>query len=409
MLYAGLWINSPAGPDLPAAFILGWEEWVALPDLGLPAIKAKIDTGARTSALHADLIEPFGDPASLCVRFVVHPRRGHDHPEIVCTAPVVDRREVTSSNGEREMRYVIVTRLSIGDETWPVEVTLTNRESMSYRMLIGRQAIRPDMLVDAATSFRQPKLSFRLYGRAEPAKKLDRSLRLAVVSGKVDAPFIARLADAAQALGHNLDVVDACGVVEFNLGGPMPGLSIDGRLVPHYDAVVPWLAGSGVAAIAVLRQLELMGARSLNTADAVQRLCDPLAVAQALAKRHVPIGDRLLQGPAVAGAVDAVGAHAGCRLRFLVVGGHDVAVVEVSGDRLAPVSRRHHGAERKLAQRAARALRLGLAGVDVDCDPEGSRVAAVSASPELGEFEILAGIDAARLVVEEAEAIVRSP
>jgi hypothetical protein len=307
------------------------------------------------------------------------------------------------------MRYVIVTRLSIGDETWPVEVTLTNRESMSYRMLIGRQAIRPDMLVDAATSFRQPKLSFRLYGRAQPAKKLERALRIAVLTGGGDEPFNGRLVVAAQALGHNLDVIDASGAMEFLFGGPMPGLRIDGRLVPHYDAVIPCLKGTGVAEISALRQLELMGARALNTADAVQRLCDPLAVAQALAKSRVPMGDRLLRDAAVADAVDAVSGQSGCRLRFLVVGGHEVAVVGASGDSLAPVSRRHHGAERKVAQRAVRALRLGLAVVDVDCDPAGSRVAAVSASPELGEFELLAGIDAARLLVEEAEAIARSP
>ena len=149
---------------LAAQFILGWEEWVALPGLGLPAIRAKVDTGARTSALHAALIEPFGTREQPMVRFVVHPRPGRTEPEIVCTAPVVDKREVTSSNGDSEVRYVIITELSVGRETWPIEVTLTNRETMSYRMLIGRQAIRPGVVVDAGTSFRQPKLSSKLYG-----------------------------------------------------------------------------------------------------------------------------------------------------------------------------------------------------------------------------------------------------
>jgi len=142
--------------------IVGWQEWVALPDLGLPALKAKIDTGARTSALHTHMIEPYGASKRPRVRFSVRPRPNAGL-EIIATADVIDRREVTSSNGVRELRYVIMTRLSLGGRIWPIEVTLTNREHMTYRMLIGRQAIRSDMLVDCATSFRQPRLSYRLY------------------------------------------------------------------------------------------------------------------------------------------------------------------------------------------------------------------------------------------------------
>jgi ribosomal protein S6--L-glutamate ligase len=92
----------------------------------------------------------------------VRPRKAGDL-EIAASADVVDRREVISSNGVPEMRYVIMTPLSIAGRQWPIEVTLTNRERMTYRMLIGRQAIRADMLVDCAASFRQPRLSYRLY------------------------------------------------------------------------------------------------------------------------------------------------------------------------------------------------------------------------------------------------------
>ena len=90
-----------------APFELGWEEWLALPDLGLPAIKAKIDTGAKTSALHASVIEPFGPVTSPQVRFLIQPDPNNPALEVTCSAPVVDRREVTSSNGETELRYVI--------------------------------------------------------------------------------------------------------------------------------------------------------------------------------------------------------------------------------------------------------------------------------------------------------------
>jgi len=144
-------------------YILGWEEWVSLPDLGLPAIKAKVDTGARTSALHAYFVEPVHVEGVEMVRFGVHPIPRRDDVEIICTARVKDRREVTSSNGERENRFVIETPVRIGEREWPIEITLTNRNAMAYRMLIGRQAITDDILVDPASSFRQPRLRYKLY------------------------------------------------------------------------------------------------------------------------------------------------------------------------------------------------------------------------------------------------------
>ena len=147
----------------PSRLIVGWQEWVALPDLGLPALKAKIDTGAKTSALHTHFIEPYGTGRRLKVRFAVRPSPESSDLEIAASADVVDRREVLSSNGVPELRYVIMTTLRIGGREWPIEVTLTNRERMAYRMLIGRQAIRSDMLVDCGASFRQPRLSYRLY------------------------------------------------------------------------------------------------------------------------------------------------------------------------------------------------------------------------------------------------------
>ena len=152
-------------PPVAAPFILGWEEWVALPELGLLAIKAKVDTGARTSALHAFFVEPVHVEGVAMVRFGVHPIPRRDDVEIICTARVKDQREVTSSNGERENRFVIETPIRIGQREWPIEVTLTNRNAMAYRMLIGRQAITEDILVDPASSFRQPRLRYKLYNK----------------------------------------------------------------------------------------------------------------------------------------------------------------------------------------------------------------------------------------------------
>ena len=152
-------------PPVAPPFILGWEEWVALPELGLPAIKAKVDPGARPSALHAYFVKPVGSKRKPRVRFGVPPIPRRADIEIVCSAPVVDQRDVTSSNGDREKRYVIATPIRIGDREWEIEVTLTNRNAMSYRMLLGRQAIGGGVLVDPVTSFRQPRLRYRLYER----------------------------------------------------------------------------------------------------------------------------------------------------------------------------------------------------------------------------------------------------
>lgn len=133
--------------------IIGWREWVKLPDLGVVRIKAKIDTGARTSALHAFRITPFSKYGAAYVRFVLHPLQRRKTPEVPCVALVIDHRRVTDSGGRVEERYVIRTTLKIGNTLWPVELTLTNRDQMGFRMLIGRQAVRRRYIVDPSRSF----------------------------------------------------------------------------------------------------------------------------------------------------------------------------------------------------------------------------------------------------------------
>jgi len=134
--------------------VLGWREWVALPRLGIPRIKAKVDTGARTSTLHALDIEHFEEEGRERVRFLVHPQHRSDELEVVCTADVVDRRGVRSSIGHRQHRVVIATTLALSPElVWPIEVTLTSRSDMRFRMLLGRTALRGHMLVDPGRSY----------------------------------------------------------------------------------------------------------------------------------------------------------------------------------------------------------------------------------------------------------------
>ena len=120
---------------------IGWREWLALPMLQIPAIKAKIDTGARTSALHAFFVEPFERNGIQMLRFGVHPLQKRLDLEIICEAPVKDYRAVSDSGGHREMRYVIETEVVLGDLKKRMEMTLTNRDNMRFRMLLGRTAM----------------------------------------------------------------------------------------------------------------------------------------------------------------------------------------------------------------------------------------------------------------------------
>jgi hypothetical protein len=130
--------------------VVGWREWVGLPGLGIGGVKAKVDTGARTSALHADSIEPFERRGAAWVRFDVS---GEAENAPWHEMPVADRRSVKSSNGESELRYVVATELSLAGRSWPIELSLTNRERMELPMLIGRAALSGRALVDAERSW----------------------------------------------------------------------------------------------------------------------------------------------------------------------------------------------------------------------------------------------------------------
>jgi hypothetical protein len=132
---------------------IGWREWVALPELGVPAIKAKVDTGARTSSLHAWDAEVFDEQDRRRVRFVLHPVQRDMRRTVECVADLVEMREVRNSGGGSEPRPVIVTVLQLGDAGWPIEITLSRRDEMGFRMLLGRQAIRGHFVVDPGRSF----------------------------------------------------------------------------------------------------------------------------------------------------------------------------------------------------------------------------------------------------------------
>jgi ribosomal protein S6--L-glutamate ligase len=405
-------------------FVLGWEEWVGLPDLDLPAIKAKVDTGAKTSALHAYFIEPFATAGRRMVRFGVHPIPGRNDVAVQCTAEVIDHREVTSSNGERELRYVIRTELKLGDRTWPIELTLANRETMSYRMLIGRQAIQDDMLVDPATSFRQPRLNYRRYD--VPMRTADdrRTLRIALLTQRPDNATNRRIQRVAERRGHELVMVDRNRVSLFIDTGE-PAILLDGAAVEPCDALIVRPGrGTPTFSAAVARQFETLGAVVLNGADALLRVADAIATRQLLARAGIPV-----PAAAVSHAVtdpDGADRHVladgfsarslGTLVRHTVVGGRAIAAMSRPAhdeeDIDATPDWRTDDAEaiaatRAHAERAARVLELDLAGVDAVVNRQGALVVGVTAAPALSIAERVTEAAICEAIVVYIEQTVR--
>ncbi|MGR9051801.1 MAG: ATP-dependent zinc protease family protein [Gammaproteobacteria bacterium] len=154
--------------DYPATVpMLGWREWVALPDLGIKKIKAKIDTGARTSALHAFFIDPYLKGSEHWIMFGIHPDQHRTDIVVECHAVVKDRRMVSDSGGHKKRRYVIETRMIVGSSVIRAEMTLTNRDSMKFRMLLGRTALQNNFLIDPRASYLHGKPDKTLYHQLE--------------------------------------------------------------------------------------------------------------------------------------------------------------------------------------------------------------------------------------------------
>lgn len=235
------------------SLVFGWEEWVSLPKLGLPAIKAKIDTGARTSSLHAFDIETFGSNQNPHVRFMVHPVPGRTDLVIPCSAPIVDRREITSSNGESELRYVIETEFSVNGRAWSIEITLTNRLGMTMHMLVGRQALLPEITINASERYCQPELNYDLYHSTKAMREsaVRRALRVAILSRENNYANY-RLIAAGEARGHTVEKIDT-NRCYMAINAMPPEVHYDGARLPRFDAVIPRIGSSITPYLGVLR------------------------------------------------------------------------------------------------------------------------------------------------------------
>ncbi len=444
-------------------FVLGWREWASLPQLGLPALKAKIDTGARTSALHAFSIETFGPADAPRVRFGVHPVDYNDDIEVWCTAKIVDRREVRSSNGQGEHRYIIETPIKIGDREWPVQISLTNRYTMAHRMLLGRTALEPQSVsVLPWSEYRQAKLSYDVYLGQDRVGPSRRSLRIALLTMEPTNFSNRRLIEEAEKRDHVIEPINTLRCY-MDIKSIASAVHYEGKALPNFDFVIPRI-GSSITAYgtAVVRQFEMTGAQVLNTAQAIVQSRDKLSAHQLMAMHKLPMPDtafasshhdtddlikmvggtpliiKLLQSSQGKGVVLAenrksaasvIDALQNAEASFLVqqyvaeASGQDLRCLVLDGKVIAAMVRRasgdefranlHKGGvateakltpeERKIAIKAANKLGLKFAGVDLLRSSKGPLLLEVNSSPGLEGIERTTGADVAGQVLDYIE------
>lgn len=449
--------------------IVGSEEWCSFPQLGIPAIKARVDSGAKTSSIHAFDIQKFTKNGESWVRFDIHPLQRDRRTTVTCEAKIIDRRRVKSSSGESEKRYVIKALLRSGAETFEVELTLTNRDSMGYRMLLGREAMKGRMLVDPAESFCLGEYSEEevadCYPRDNP--NLQEGLKIGLLASNPDLYSNQRILEAAEERGHQIEFynIQQC---YMKLDAVSPEVHYrGGRVLNHLDAVItrirPSLTFYGCA---LTRQFESMGVYTCNSSEAVTQSRDKLYSLQLMLKSGIsipttgfanspidtndliemvggaPLIVKLLEGTQGRGVVLAetkkasesvINAFKSLKANLLVqefikeAGGKDLRCFVIDGKVVASIERTaapgefraniHQGGsasiikitpeERKLATLAARTLGLKVAGVDIIRSKNGPLLLEVNSSPGLEGIETATGKDIAGMMIASIERKLR--
>jgi ribosomal protein S6--L-glutamate ligase len=398
----------------------------------------------------------------------VHPLPGNDALSIPCSATIVDRREVTSSNGETEMRFVIESLLDVGEgQQWPIEITLTHRGDMRSRMLLGRQALREDVVVAPTERFLRPERSYDVYTAARIRESHPpRALRIAVLSREPNSYSTQRLVHEGEHRGHVVEVIDTtrCYMAINSLA---PEIHYDGQRLPRYDAVIPRIGASITAyGTAVLRQFETLGTFCVNGSAGITASRDKLHAHQVLARHRIgmpttafasspkdtdnliglvgtaPLIVKLLESTQGKGVVLAetkkaaqsvIDAFRGLRANFLVqdfvkeAAGEDIRCFVIAGKVVAAMRRTsagddfrsnlHRGGtaeavritrtERAAAIKAARAFGLNLSGVDLLRAKDGPKVLEVNSSPGFEGIEKASRKNLAAALYEEIERQVK--
>ena len=445
-------------------FVIGSEEWCSLPDLDLKAIKVRVDSGAKTSALHAVNITPYTEDHKEYVRFEVHPIQGNRRVTKICKAMIVGKRLVKSSNGLLEKRYVIISKIQLGHAIWDIEITLTNRDSMGYRMLLGREAMKNKVLVDPDSVFIVKKISDKMAIKYyNNVIDKNNALNIILLASNKELYSNKRIIEAAESRGHNISFINVSkcyikiksGVPEIYDGNGMP--------LKDIDAVIPRLRPSMTSyGCALIRQFQALGSFCLNGSLPIINSRDKLKCLQILAARGidlpitifskssdnikdliksaggVPIIIKLLEGTQGKGVVLAetinaatsvIGAFNSTNTEILIqefireADGSDIRCFVVDDKIVAAMQRRstnndfrsnlHLGgsamkvklsqAEIKMAIQAVQSIGLKVAGVDILRSNKGPKVIEVNSSPGLEGIESISKIDIASLMIESIE------
>ncbi len=450
--------------DTDEKIIVGSQEWCGFPELGVPAIKARVDSGATTSSIHAFNIHPFKRHGESWVSFEIHPLQANRRTTLKCEAKVVDRRMIRSSSGVTEKRYVISTPLSLGYRVWEIELTLANRDSMGFRMLLGRQAMNDRILVDPSANFCHGELSDEeidhLYGKIE---KTHGGLRMALLATNPDLYSNRRIMEAGDERGHEMMFVNIRHCY-MKLDATHPEVHYrGGRLLDDLDAVITRIRPSATFyGCAIARQFESMGVHVVNTSESIAQSRDKLYALQLLIQNGLeipvtgftnspmdtrdlidmvggaPLIVKLLEGAQGRGVVMAetkkaaesvINAFKAIRANLLVqefvkeAQGRDLRCFVIDGKVVATMERQaapgefranlHQGGtasvaritkeERMIASKAAKTLGLKFAGVDIIRSQKGPLLLEVNSSPGLEGIETATGKDVAGMMINSIE------
>lgn len=444
--------------------IVGSEEWCAFPDIGIPAIKARVDSGAKTSSLHAFNIQPFTRNGNPWVSFEVHPLQQNRRVVVRCESPVVDRRIVRSSSGSSEKRYVVKSRLQLNDQLWEIELTLANRDAMGYRMLLGREAMGGRMLVDPSTSACLGQVSStelkNLYGTNQ---RPHNGLKIGLLASNPDLYSNQRILEAGEERGHEMVFLNIKQCY-MKLDAEEPEVHYrGGRILNDLDAVIPRIRPSiTFYGCALARQFETLGVYTLNSSAAISQSRDKLFSLQLLLNSGLdipttgfanspmdtndliemvggaPLIVKLLEGTQGRGVVLAetrkaaesvINAIKSLRANLLVqefikeAQGKDLRLFVIDGKVSAAIQREaapgefraniHQGGsasivkvtseEKRLALKAAKTLGLKVAGVDIIRSKKGPLLLEVNSSPGLEGIETATGKDIAGTMIAAIE------
>ncbi len=444
--------------------IVGSEEWCTFPSLKIPAIKARVDSGAKTSSIHASNIQSFTRNGQTWVSFEVYPIQYDRKTVVRCETPVIDRRYVKSSSGSREKRFVINAPVNIGSDIWEIQLTLTNRDSMGYRMLLGREAMSGRMLVDPDASFVLGEKSqneiTKLYDIKNPTKS---GLKIGLLASDPDLYSNRRIMEAGENRGHEMIFLNVKQCY-MKLDAEEPEVHYrGGRVLNDLDAVIPRIRPSlTFYGCALTRHFESLNVYALNTSDAITFSRDKLFSLQLLQKSGLdipttgfanspidtndlidmvggaPLIVKLLEGTQGRGVVLAetkkaaesvINAIKSLKANLLVqefikeAQGKDLRCFVIDNKVVASIERTaapgefraniHQGGsasivkitpeERKLAVKAAKTMGLKVAGVDIIRSSKGPLLLEINSSPGLEGIEGATGKDVAGSMINSIE------